>query len=242
MPQEISPDELKLINRYLKIRALAERGDSGEKQSAAKKLQAMELENPWLADFAAQYEQASRQAGQTPDPLNPETWADLDQEAIQAFWQAVRDGIEANKPPKGAGLKDRITWRAMSWLGEVLEDLIDDTQPEADMRTRKKDDSNGKKKQEENPKKPKRAVKKPIYPKDLGKWLLKEGVEVGFGEDEDSGEEVVTLDMVLPRALVERLIEDGAGELFGEFLLSQVEQAIAEEDEEEEDEDDEDSE
>jgi hypothetical protein len=58
-----------LIEKYLKVKALALRGSDGEKQNAKKILERMETENPGLAKAAALWERKQKLAnGEDPEP------------------------------------------------------------------------------------------------------------------------------------------------------------------------------
>lgn len=61
-----------LIEKYLKIKALALRGSEGEKQNAKKILEKLEAEHPGLDKAASAYQRMkARQEGQEPEPETP---------------------------------------------------------------------------------------------------------------------------------------------------------------------------
>ena len=64
--------DIALIEKYLKVRALALRGSDGEKANAKKILARMEAENPGLAKSAAAYHKKQQQ-----DEGDPDSWEDV---------------------------------------------------------------------------------------------------------------------------------------------------------------------
>jgi hypothetical protein len=83
------------VLKYIKVKALADRGDPGERNNAARILKKIEAENPGIAKAAAQYlrqEQRDEDAG-TSDPYAAGTWPESgkSKSPFSGNWEEIFD-------------------------------------------------------------------------------------------------------------------------------------------------------
>ncbi len=97
-----------LIEKYLKVRALALRGSDGEKTNAKKILAKMEAENPGLARAAAAYQKKQAQAEGDPD-----SWQDVGGPKRKP--RKKKDPYPAGVWPKDPVEEDEPEERAGNW-------------------------------------------------------------------------------------------------------------------------------
>jgi hypothetical protein len=86
----------KLISRYLKVKALADGGDGGEKESAKKILAGFEAKHPGIAQAAAEHSGAGRETTGSPPPppsYRRGNWEQIFRYAA-GFYETVRDAVE----------------------------------------------------------------------------------------------------------------------------------------------------
>lgn len=91
--------DISLIEKFLKVRALALRGSDGEKANAKKILEKMEAENPGLARAAAAHYKKQQQA-----EGDPESWQDVEPKTQKK--QKAKSKKKAGDTPPGVWPKD----------------------------------------------------------------------------------------------------------------------------------------
>lgn len=223
-------DDEKVLDRYLKVRRMAQdpRTPDGERAAARSAAAKLEEKHPGLREAAEAMEAAAAAAAANPSSSTaPPSWD----------WAGIQDPARAaefirqvrNMPPlPGSPWHERLFKHAFDLFADLaLGELDPNTDPQ------------------ENPAMPRgRRNKKPSYPKDINKFMSNEGVEVALAEDRKTKEPLVEVTFTWPEELFERLNGDKAGaEKLGAYLLREVLTEMGgEEDDEDEDSEDEASE
>lgn len=228
----LTDEQLQTLDRYIKIRALVDRGVAGERTVAKKKAAKMERADPWLPDAFKAYQEAAKAANQdrysSPDSAS---WDRMSPEQVRAFYEQIRG---APKPDKDASWGQRIGWTIFQWVAERVGDIPDEVYEE--LFGAEEEEMGRSRNQSRGP----RRNRKKREPKLLEDWLAQEGLELELAEDAKTKEELVEIILTWPVRLLERLLSDGkdGAQVLGEYLIKELSLAV----EEIEDEDDEDSE
>jgi len=129
--------DYKLIIKYIKVRALAEKGSPGERDNAARMLRKLELEHPTLKNQVASFERKKNQAyDNTPSGVTPKyprkqgtvwpninlgNWENIFQYAQTAVHTAYGVAEAYAKAQRGAALGEYVTLGTkLSKQGDIL--------------------------------------------------------------------------------------------------------------------------
>ena len=193
-----TPD--KIIERYRNAKRLADGTDSVGEANAAHKLCAkLEGKYPHLAADAErqeQYEQL-RKVVQDATGLDPFGGAN--------GWGDAVDAANGEKAPEGTRAWNRLAWKALGWATRNLQAAFDAQEDE-----RMSQPQTNAAPEPEAPPTPEPEPEPEVSPAELLKEsLLNEEIVVEIGEDEDTGEDLIAVEAIMPLALWTQLTELG---------------------------------
>ena len=191
-----TPD--KIIERYRNAKRLADGTDSVGEATAAHTLCAkLEDKYPHLAADAERQEQYEQLRKVVQDATGLDPFGSSD------GWGDATAAANGKKAPKGSGGWDRLAWRALGWATRNLAAALDAQEDE-----RMPQPQTNPAPEPEAPPTPEPEAE--VSPAELLKEnLLNEEIIVEIGEDEDTGEDLIAVEVILPMALWTQLTELG---------------------------------
>lgn len=189
----------KVRQRYRKVRDRADKGSEGGEQAAARKvLGKLESANPGIREVIHREDQvekireAVRKAAGGQDPIGKEAW-DNATKAVNGM------------TPDEASAWRRFGWKALGWAAHNLGPIIEHEMKEHEMKPAMQENI------EEGPypsiNRDDDTIEEPTDAELVLAALENEEIVIELGDDDDSGEELLTMEMVIPVDLFAKLRE-----------------------------------
>ena len=194
----------KVIARYLKVRNLARAGVDGEAVAAQQVCASLEAKHPGLADAVAEQEQFTKLRDAVRNATGLDPFAGMEP-------GAANGAANGEKAPEGTRAWNRLAWKALGWATRNLAAALEaEESQEMEAPQHETQETPPEAQEEEAP---------PVDPiEDLKALLLAEEIGVEIGEDSDTGEELLSVELLVPVALwnaMRELGDEGAAMLVG---------------------------
>jgi len=190
----------KVRQRYRKVRDRADKGSEGGEQAAARKvLGKLESANPGIReaihreDQVEKIREAVRKAAGGHDPIGKEAW-DNATKAVNGM------------TPDEASAWRRFGWKALGWaahnLGPIIEHEMKDRKMKPAMQENTEESLYPDVNRDDDD-----TIEEPTDAELVLAALENEEIVIELGDDDDSGEELLTMEMVIPVDLFAKLRE-----------------------------------